>query len=249
MIQDGKAKEYIEKLAQGIINFCKPFNPRPVIYRASDFKTNEYRNLKGGDKFEPVEPNPMLGFRGAYRYVHDPDVFALEIEAIKLVRNKYGFKNLWLMLPFVRNISELREVKQILTSHGLSRSHTFKLWMMVEIPANVILLDDFIKEGIDGLSIGSNDLTMLILGTDRDNSTVASEFDEQNEAVLWAIERVIKTAHLHHVTSSLCGQAASEYSSLLEKLVNWGITSVSVSPDAIAKTRKTISILEKKRLV
>lgn len=246
MIRDGKAKEYIEKLAESLMKFCQPFSPRPVVYRASDFKTNEYRNLKGGKEFEPEESNPMLGYRGAYRYIHDPEVFKLELEAIKLVRNKYGLKNLWLMLPFVRTVEELTQVKKIIASAGLYRSPSFKLWMMVEIPSNVILLDQFIEQGIDGVSIGSNDLTMLILGTDRDNNEVAPEFNEENPAVLWALEHVIKTAHKHKITVSLCGQAPSQKPRLLENLVRWGITSVSVSPDVIESTRQIVADLEKK---
>ncbi|KKQ58093.1 MAG: phosphoenolpyruvate synthase, pyruvate, water dikinase, partial [Microgenomates group bacterium GW2011_GWC1_38_14] len=155
----------------------------PVIYRATDFKTNEYRNLIGGREFEPEEPNPMLGYRGAFRYINDPEVFELELEAIKVVRNKKGLKNLWLMIPFVRTTQELAEVKKIISASELHRSPSFKLWMMAEIPANVILLDEFLDVGVDGVSIGTNDLTMLLLGTDRDNSEVAKEFDERNEAV------------------------------------------------------------------
>ena len=248
LIREGKKHVFIEKLANDLEMFCKPFSPRPVIYRASDFKTNEYRALIGGRAFEPEEPNPMLGYRGVYRYIHDPEVFELELEAIKIVRNKKGFKNLWIMLPFVRTVKELEEVKKIINLSGLQRSPTFKLWMMVEIPSNVILLDDFINAGIDGVSIGSNDLTMLLLGTDRDNDEVAPEFNELNPAVMWAFERVIKTAHKHGITASICGQAASTYPSLVEKLVEWGVTSVSISPDAVDNTRKIISAAEKKIL-
>jgi pyruvate,water dikinase len=245
MIRDGKSKVFIEKLAENLVKFTDSFGERPVVYRASDFKSNEYRNLIGGQNFEPVEPNPMLGFRGCYRYITDESVFNLELEAIKLVRNKYGYKNLHLMIPFVRTVDELIKVKSIIAASGLSRSNSFKLWMMVEIPSNVILLEEFIAVGIDGVSIGSNDLTMLILGTDRDNETVAPEFDERNPAVLWALERVVKTAAKHHITSSLCGQAASLYPDLVDKLVNWGITSVSVSPDAVDNTRRVIAHIEK----
>ncbi len=246
LIREGKKQLFIEKLASDLEMFCKPFNPRPVVYRASDFKTNEYRSLIGGKDFEPEEPNPMLGYRGVYRYIHDPEVFELELEAIKIVRNKKGYRNLWLMLPFVRTVRELEEVKKIINIAGLQRSPTFKLWMMVEIPSNVILLEDFIKAGIDGVSIGSNDLTMLLLGTDRDNDEVASEFSELNPAVMWAFERVIKTAHKNGITASICGQAVSTYPALVEKLVSWGVTSVSISPDAVDSTRKLIFDTEKK---
>ena len=248
MIRDGKSQVFIEKLAESIIKFTHSFGDRPVIYRATDFKSNEYKNLIGGQNYEPTEPNPMLGYRGCYRYILDEPVFNLELEAIKLVRNKYGYKNLHLMIPFVRTVDEMIKVKRIIASSGLSRSNSFKLWMMVEIPSNVILLEDFIATGIDGVSIGSNDLTMLILGTDRDNETVAPEFDERNPAVLWALEHVVKTAAKHHITCSLCGQAASQYPDLIDKLVSWGITSVSVSPDAVDNTRRVISLIEKRLL-
>lgn len=248
MIQDKKQNLFIQSLAENLARFTDSFGSRPVIYRASDFKTNEYRNLVGGTHFEPQEPNPMLGFRGAYRYIQDESVFNLELEAIKMVRNKWGYKNLHLMVPFVRTVDELIKIKSIIASAGLSRSSNFKLWMMVEIPSNVILLDEFIKIGIDGVSIGSNDLTMLILGTDRDNEMVAPEFNERNPAVLWALEHVVKTAAKHHITCSLCGQAASMYPDLVEKLVSWGITSVSVSPDAVDNTRRVISTIEKRIL-
>lgn len=244
-ISENKQNEFIDKLAEGLEKFCHAFNPRPVVYRASDFKTNEYRNLEGGAEFEPEEPNPMLGYRGAYRYINDPEVFKLELEAIKKVRNEKQLKNLWLMIPFVRTVDELVKVKKIIDSSDLKRSSDFKLWMMVEIPSNVILLEDFIKVGIDGVSVGSNDLTMLVLGTDRDNNLVAKEFNEEDQAILWALERVVKTARKYNITSSLCGQAASTYPKLLEKLVNWGIASVSVSPDMIDKTRELISGYEK----
>lgn len=248
LIKDGKSHLFVEKLADGLEKFCKSFNPRPVVYRTSDLKTNEYKNLIGGSAYEPEEPNPMLGFRGAFRYINDPDVFNLELQAIKQIREKMDYKNLWIMIPFVRTVKELIEVKKLISNAGLHRSSHFKIWMMVEIPSNVILLEEFIKVGIDGISIGSNDLTMLLLGTDRDNSEVAREFDEQNEAVIWALEKVIKTAHQNKITSSLCGQAASMYPRLLEKLVKFGVTSVSVSPDAIDDTKRLISEYEEKLL-
>lgn len=246
LIKEHKEKIFIDKLSADLYKFCAAFNPRPVVYRATDFKTNEYRNLIGGREFEPEEPNPMMGYRGAYRYMSDPKVFELELETIKRIRNKFGLKNLWLMLPFVRNIHELVEVKKIISASGLSRSPSFKLWMMVEIPSNVILIDKFCETGIDGVSIGSNDLTMLILGTDRDNTDVASEFDERNEAVTWAIERVIKTCHKYKVTTSICGQAPSDYPDLVENLVRWGITSMSVNADALDQVRQTVYEAEKK---
>lgn len=246
-IREQQQHLFVERLSAGLETFCRTFSPRPVVYRTSDFKTNEYRDLVGGQAFEPEESNPMLGFRGAFRYTRDEAVFQLELEAIKRVRNERGLTNLWVMIPFVRTVDELAAVKRIMTASGLVQSSTFKLWMMVEIPSNVILLDDFIDVGIDGVSIGSNDLTMLILGTDRDNSLVAPAFNEQDEAVLWALERVITRAKARGITSSLCGQAASQYPELVKKLVEWGITSVSVSPDAIETTRELIAEIESAR--
>lgn len=248
MIRDGKKHEYIKKLAEQMAMFARPFSPRPVVYRTGDFKTNEYRGLIGGKEYEPHEENPMIGYRGAFRYMHDPEVFDMELEAIKIVRNKMGLKNLWVMIPFVRTVQELIAVKKLMSAAGLYRTASFKLWMMVEIPSNFILLEDFINVGIDGVSIGSNDLTMLILGTDRDNSEVASEYDELNPAVLWALERIATIAKKRGVTCSICGQAPSQYPDLVEKLVRWDATSVSVSPDAIAQTRKIVYEAEQKVL-
>ncbi len=248
MIAQGRQKEFTLQLAKDLIKFCKSFSPRPVIYRATDFKTNEYRHLKWGKLYEPEEPNPLMGFRGASRYIQSPDVFAMELEAIKLVRNKYGYKNLWIMIPFVRTPQELIEVKKIVAQNGLLRSPSFKFFMMAEIPSNVILLDKFIDAGIDGISIGSNDLTMLTLGLDRDNSEVAPSFNELDPAVLWSLKRLITKAKKRGISCSICGQAPSNYPELVEKLVKWGATSISVSPDAIDATREIVAAAEKKKI-
>ncbi len=236
-------EKFIDKLADGLEDFCKAFYPRPVVYRATDFKTNEYRSLPGGEKWEPIEPNPMLGFRGAYRYISNPEVFNLELQAIKKVREKYN--NLWLMIPFVRSPEELQKVRKLVAVEGLFEQTTFKFWMMVEIPVNVILIDEFIKVGIDGVSVGSNDLTMLITGTDRDNAEVSSAFNERSAAVLWSLRRVIKHCKKAGVTTSICGQAPSTYPELVKKLVKYGITSMSINPDAVNGVRKTIMEAEK----
>lgn len=243
-IKNKKQKDYIDHLASKLEIFCKAFNPRPVVYRATDFKTNEYRQLKGGENWEPEEPNPLLGFRGAFRYIANPDVFSLELAAIKKVREKY--KNLWLMIPFVRSPGELARVRRLVASEELFRSPNFKFWMMVELPTNVISLEEFIKVGIDGVSIGSNDLSMLILGTDRDNAEVATAFDERSPSVYWALKHVIKTCHKYGVTTSICGQAPSTYDDMVEKLVSWGTTSVSINPDAIGRVRGVVAAAEKK---
>jgi len=244
MLKQKRGEEFIGKLYQGLHTFAKAFHPRPVVYRTTDFKTNEYRDLTGGQEFEEVEENPMLGYRGASRYVTDKDVFKLEIAAIKRVRQDYP--NLWVMIPFVRTVNELKQTKQVLEAEGLKRSPEFKLWMMVEVPSNIFLIDKFLEIGIDGISIGSNDLTQLILGIDRDSAKLASTFDERNEAVLMALERAITVSKSMGVTSSICGQAPSVYPELTEKLVAWGITSVSVSPDMIGTTRQFISRAEAK---
>ena len=247
-IKEGKKKEFILKLAEGLEKFADAFNPRPVVYRFTDFKSNEYAGLKGGAEFETDEPNPMIGYRGVSRYIKDLDVFEMELEAIKIVRNKKGLKNLWVMMPFVRTVEQLREVKKIVSASGLRRSGSFKFWMMVEIPSNVILLDDFIDEGIDGVSIGTNDLTMLTLGVDRDNEKVADTYNEMDPAVLKSLEKIVTTCRKRDITCSVCGQAPSVFPELVEMMVEWGMTSVSISPDVIEKTREIVYEAEKKVL-
>jgi pyruvate,water dikinase len=237
LLAEKKRAFFVNKLAEGLEDFCRAFNPRPVIYRTTDFKTNEYRGLKGGDKFEPVEPNPMIGFRGCHRYLVDDDVFQMEIDAIQKVRDKMGYKNLHVMIPFVRRVDHLRAIKNIMTKAGLQRRSNFKLYMMVEIPHNVFMLDEYIDEGIDGVSIGSNDLTMLILGTDRDNEKVAEVYDERDPGVQKALEIIVRTCKRRGIACSICGQAPSIYPEITENLVKWGATSVSVSPDMIDRTR------------
>jgi pyruvate,water dikinase len=244
MIKTGRSQEYIDKLANDLLTFARAFYPRPVVYRTTDFKTNEYKELEGGQEFEEVEENPMIGYRGASRYITDTASFKLEIEAIKRVRSEYD--NLWVMIPFVRTVNELAATKKILEENGLTRSNNFKLWMMVEVPSNIFIMEKFLEVGIDGISIGSNDLTQLTLGIDRDSSKLASTFDERNEAVLAALEKAITVARRMGVTSSICGQAPSVYPELTEKLVTWGITSVSVSPDMIGTTRAIIARAEAK---
>jgi pyruvate,water dikinase len=244
LIEEARSQDYTRELAKGISEFCRAFAPRPVVYRLTDFKTNEYANLKGGAQYEANEENPMIGYRGASRYIHEPDIFTLEINAIKQVRSEYT--NLYVMVPFVRTPAELKGVKQLLAEHGLVRGDDFKLWMMVEVPSNVIILDRFVDVGIDGISIGSNDLTQLVLGVDRDSEALADTFDERNEAVMSAIQTAVTTARRRGITASICGQAPSVYPEVTEKLVEWGITSVSVSPDMIDRTREIIATAEAK---
>ena len=242
MLSQGRGQEFVDKLADGLTAFAKAFYPRQVVYRTNDFKTNEYRALKGGENYESTEENPMLGYRGASRYITDIATFKLELAAIKKVRQKY--ENLWVMIPFVRTVNELAQTVKIMAGEGLKRSPKFKIWMMAEIPANVILLEKFLAVGIDGVSIGSNDLTQLTLGVDRDNEKLAALFDERDEAVMLSLEKLVRGCAAAGVTCSICGQAPSVYPDLTKKLVEWGITSVSVSPDMIDQTREIIADVE-----
>jgi len=242
MLSQDRGQEFIDKLAEGLTAFAKAFYPRQVVYRTNDFKTNEYRALKGGENYESSEENPMLGYRGASRYISDIATFKLELAAIKKVRRKY--ENLWVMIPFVRTVTELAQTIKIMAGEGLKRSPKFKIWMMAEIPANVILLDKFLAVGIDGVSIGSNDLTQLTLGVDRDNERLAALFDERDEAVMLSLEKLVRGCAKAGVTCSICGQAPSVYPELTKKLVEWGITSVSVSPDMVDQTREIIADVE-----
>ncbi|MEK7548678.1 MAG: phosphoenolpyruvate synthase [Patescibacteria group bacterium] len=249
MVHRGKANDYVRQLSDGIRLICQAFHPRPVVYRASDFKTNEYRSLKGGEKYEPKESNPMIGYRGAARYLKEPELFALEMEALKAVRHGTDLQNLHLMIPFVRTVTEFQGVRKLVEASGLKQGPDFKIWMMVEIPANVWEIEKYLREGIDGVSIGSNDLTQLMLGIDRDSQTMAAEFDERYPAVSEAMTDVVAACRRHHVTSSICGQAPSVYPEITEALVRAGITSVSVAPDAVIPTRKLIASVEKRLLL
>jgi pyruvate,water dikinase len=242
LLREGRGKVFSRQLAKGIAEICAAFGERPVVYRATDFKTNEYRHLIGGEEFEPEEENPLIGYRGCYRYVTDPKVFQLELEAIKQVREKH--KNLWIMIPFVRSVQEFQKVKALIFAAGLRRSSSFKIWMMAELPENIIMVDDYIDAGVDGFSIGTNDLTMLILGTDRDNENVASEYDERHPAVQWALERIIRKCRNRGVSISVCGQGPSTYHELASKMVEWGVTSLSVSPDSIESVREVAAQAE-----
>ncbi|VVB70681.1 Phosphoenolpyruvate synthase [uncultured archaeon] len=210
-IAEGKEDELVELLAKGLRKTCAAFANKMVIYRANDFKTNEYRSMEGGEEFEPHEENPMIGYRGCFRYLKDPSVFKVEIKAIRKVREQYGLKNLHLMIPMVRTVDDFKLIKKIVEGEGLHQTRDFKLGMMCEIPANIILADEFCEAGADFFSIGSNDLTQLTLGVDRDNPLVADDFDERDAAVLQSIKLVIQKCHKHGVKVGICGQAPSNY--------------------------------------
>ena len=188
----------------------------------------------------------MLGYRGAFRYVKEPAVFKLELETILQVRERFDLKNLWLMIPFVRTLEEFLEVKKIINEAGLKQTPDFKLWIMVEVPSTVILMESFCQTGIDGVSIGTNDLTQLTLGIDRDNENLAEEFDERDQSVQVSIAHVIRHCRKRHVSCSICGQAATTYPEIAELMVREGATSVSVSSDSVLQTRKLVASVEKK---
>ena len=247
LIKIGQPEKVVDQLAEGMRQVCQAMAPRPVTLRFSDFKSSEYRDLKGGDEFEPYEPSALLGWRGASRY-YDPkyiDAFKLECLAVRKVREEFGLKNLHVMIPFCRNVEECEKVVDIMASCGLARGKDFKVWLMAEIPANIILADQFNKY-VDGYSIGSNDLTMLVLGCDRDNDTVAHIYDERNLAVKRAIRHLIDVAHKDGKTVSICGQAPSVYPEFTEFLIKSGIDSISVNPDTVKFTKKLVAQVEQR---
>ncbi|WP_187146086.1 phosphoenolpyruvate synthase [Staphylothermus hellenicus] len=249
LIEQGRENLFIDKLAEGIAKVAQAIYPRPVVVRFSDFKTNEYRGLKGGEKYEPEERNPMIGWRGVSRYIHPKyePAFRLEVRAIKKVREEMGLTNVWVMFPFVRTTWELERALKIMEEEGLKRGKDFKVWAMAEVPSIALLADKF-AEYVDGFSIGSNDLTQLILGADRDNNVLAEMgyFDERDPAVLAGIKMIIEKAHSKGATVSICGQAPSVYPEIVEFLVEAGIDSISVNPDAVIATRRLVASIERK---
>ena len=234
---------FTDKLVEGVATIAAAFWPKPVIVRLSDFKSNEYRKLLGGDLYEPEEENPMLGFRGASRYIAQPfqDCFAMECKAMRTVREVLGYTNVQLMVPFVRTLGEAADVEKLLASHGLRRGeHDLKLIMMCEIPSNALLADQFL-EYFDGMSIGSNDLTQLTLGLDRDSGLVASLFDERDPAVKMLLERAIESCNKAGKYIGICGQGPSDHPDLAEWLTEKGITSLSLNPDTVVETWQQIA--------
>ena len=247
LIEEGKSNQFVDAMVRKLRIFTRAFYPRPIIYRAIDFRTNEFRNLRGGDKYETVEQNPMIGFRGCYRYILNPDLFELELKVIQKVRELD--KNLHLMIPFVRTLWEFKRCKKLIDESGLGDDREMKLWVMAEVPSVIFWLEDYAKAGINGVSIGSNDLTQLMLGVDRDSEICAPLFDERDKAVQEAIKSIVKTCHKMGITCSICGQAPSYYPDFAERLVEWGITSVSVNPDVIDRARHNVAAAEQRMLL
>jgi pyruvate,water dikinase len=247
LIAHGEQTVLVDGMVASVGRIAAAFAPRPVVYRATDFRTNEFRGLSGGEAYEPVEHNPMIGYRGCYRYVREPDLFALELEALARVREQSP--NLHLMIPFVRTRWELEECLSLVDASSLGRQRGLHRWVMAEVPSVVRWLPEYIGMGIDGVSIGSNDLTQLVLGVDRDSDICAELFDESDPAVLDAIGQIISTARKLGITSSLCGQAPSTKPAFAEHLVRMGITSVSVNPDALGAARRTIAAAERRLLL
>jgi len=247
-LYDDKPRYFVDKLAQGVAMIAAAFYPKPVIVRLSDFKTNEYAHLLGGQQFEPVEDNPMIGWRGASRYYHDRyrEGFALECRAMKMVREEMGLTNVILMIPFCRTVNEGRAVLAEMAKHGLERGKKgLEIYVMCEIPSNVILADEFFQV-FDGFSIGSNDLTQLTLGLDRDSQMLAALFDERNEAVRRMIQLAINAAKRNSKKIGICGQAPSDYPEFARFLVEQGIDSISLNPDSVLKVLVDVATTERK---
>jgi pyruvate, water dikinase len=247
VLAEGRRDEFVANMTSALSRITTAFAPRPVVYRTTDFRTNEFRALTGGEAFEPVEANPMIGFRGAFRYLHEPEVFTMELEVLAQVHEHSP--NLVVMLPFVRTRWELEACLRLMDASPLGERHGLQRWVMAEVPSVVHYLADYVDLGITGVSIGSNDLTQLVLGVDRDSEMCAELFDEEDPAVLDAIARIVEEATRLGITSSLCGQAPSNRPDFAAFLVGLGITSVSVNPDAVERTRQVLAAAERRIIV
>ncbi|TLX96356.1 MAG: phosphoenolpyruvate synthase [Thaumarchaeota archaeon] len=251
LLESGVSSKFVDRLAEGMATVAGAVKPRPVVVRFSDFKTNEYRELKGGEIYEEQESNPMIGWRGVSRYISQDfsEAFRLELRAMRRVRDDMGLKNVWAMLPFVRTPWEVEKCLGMMEEEGLVRDESFKVWLMAEVPSMVFRAEEFARL-CDGFSVGSNDLTQLILGIDRDSSRLGKMgyFDERDVAVKKAVKQLIEAAHASGITISICGQAPSVYPELAEYLVGEGIDSLSVNPDAVTKTKQIVFEAEEKKM-
>jgi pyruvate,water dikinase len=247
LLEEGRADEFVERMAESLRTFAAGFAPRPVTYRTIDFRTNEFRGLRGGERFEPEEANPMIGYRGVQRYVHEPDLFALELDAIRRVWDS-GHSNLHVMLPFVRSADELATCLVHVADSGLPARTEFELWVMAEVPSVLFNLERYADLGVAGISIGSNDLTQLLLGVDRDSELLAS-FDERDPAVVAYLKALIPSARALGLKTSICGQAPSVHPAYTELLVRAGIDSISVNIDVVDRTRRLIDVAERRLLI
>jgi pyruvate,water dikinase len=245
LLAEGRGGEFVERMAAGLTTFAAGFSPRPVTYRTIDFRTNEFRNLEGGEQFEPEEANPMIGVRGALRYTREPELFALELDAVRRVWDA-GHTNLHVMLPFVRTATELAECKRLMDTSGLLGRAGFELWVMAEVPSVLFNLERYARLGIAGISIGSNDLTQLMLGVDRDSEQLAEVFDERDPAVADYLRQLIPRARRLGLRTSICGQAPSVYPEYTELLVRAGIDAISVNIDVVPRTRRLIDSAERR---
>ncbi|MCC6438004.1 MAG: phosphoenolpyruvate synthase [Acidimicrobiales bacterium] len=247
LMAQGRSAEFVQRMADSVLRISRAFAPRPVVYRTFDFRTNEFRHLAEGERYEPQERNPMIGYRGCYRYVQEPELFELETAMLAEVRNETP--NVAIMIPFVRTRWELEACLELVDRSPLGRQRGLQRWIMAEVPSVVYWLPQYAQLGIDGVSIGSNDLTQLMLGVDRDSEYCAELFDESDEAVLDAIGRIITGAHDNGLTCSLCGQAPSNRPAFAEELVRRGIDSVSVDPASVAATRRVLASAEARVLL
>ena len=247
-VEEHGPEMFVERMYKSLLTFARAFNPRPITYRTMDFRSNEFRDLQGGSDYEPNEANPMIGYRGSFRYVTEPDLFKLELEAVKRVRG-VGLRNLHVMLPFVRTISEVRQLVKYIDEIGLFDDMFFDLWVMAEVPSVVYYMDQYQKLGVRGISIGSNDLTQLVLAIDRDSEVLAPLFNEMDEAVLDHIRQLLEKARELGMKSSICGQAPSVFPEYASKLVQWGIDSISVNWDVIEQTIRNVASAEQKLLL
>lgn len=243
LVERGEGERFTEGMAKSLTQFAAAFSPRPITYRTIDFRSNEFRGLKGGERFEPEEANPMIGYRGALRYTHEPDLFELELRAVDRVWDA-GHRNVHLMIPFVRTPNEVAFCRDQLERVGLLERDGFELWVMAEVPSVLFHLPRYAELGIAGISIGSNDLTQLVLGADRDSELVAEVFDERDPAVTEYIERLLRRARELGLKTSICGQAPSVYPEYAELLVGCGIDAISVNLDAVERARRLIAAAE-----